>query len=156
MKEFIINPVGIIHSPFASKVDAPIQGAYVPEAVGRVELFLEYAAGLKDIEGFSHLILLYHFDRAGEVALVRPTFLDDNPHGIFATRHPCRPNGLGLTVVRLLGREENILTISGIDVLDGTPLIDIKPYIPRFDAHPEALSGWFTGKELRPKPEGRE
>ena len=156
MTEFTLRSVGIIRSPFASKVDAPIQGAFVPDAVGQVELSPEYAAGLKDIEGFSHLILLYCFDRAGEVELVRPTFLDDEPHGIFATRHPCRPNGIGLTIVRLLGRAENILTVTGIDVLDGTPLIDIKPYVPRFDAHPEATSGWFAGKEARPKPVGRE
>jgi len=156
MKEYIVTPVGIIRSPFATKDEAPIQGAFVPDAVGQVELFPEYAAGLKDIEGFSHLFLLYRFDRAGEVALARPTFLDDEPHGIFAARHPCRPNGIGLTVVRLLGRYGNILTVAGIDTLDGTPLIDIKPYIPRFDAHPDAASGWFAGKEPRPKPPGRE
>ncbi len=156
MNEFTLSPVGIIHSPFAAKDEAPIQGAFVPDAVGRVELFPRFAEGLKDIEGFSHLILIYRFHRAGEVELVRPTFLDDEPHGIFATRHPCRPNGIGLTIVRLLGREGNILTVAGIDVLDGTPLIDLKPYVPRFDAHPEATSGWFTGKEPRPKPAGRE
>ena len=156
MTEFTLRPVGIIRSPFANKDDAPIQGAFVPDAVGQVELYPEYAAGLKDIEGFSHLILIYRFDRAGEVELVRPTFLDDEPHGIFATRHPCRPNGIGLTIVRFLGRKENILSVSGIDVLEGTPLIDIKPYVPRFDAHPEATSGWFAGKEARTKPAGRE
>jgi len=154
--EYTVSPVGIIRSPFASKDAAPIQGAFVPDAVGQIEFFPEYAAGIKDIEGFSHLILLYRFDRAGEVTLVRPTFLDDEPHGIFATRHPCRPNGIGLTVVRLVGREGNLLTVSGIDVLDGTPLIDVKPYIPRFDAHPEAVPGWFAGKEPRSKPAGRE
>jgi tRNA-Thr(GGU) m(6)t(6)A37 methyltransferase TsaA len=90
------------------------------------------------------------------VILARPTFLDDEPHGVFASRHPCRPNGLGLSVVRLLRREGNILHVGGIDVLDGTPLIDIKPYIPRFDCYPEASEGWITGKELRQKPPGRE
>ena len=156
MKNYTFSPVGIIRSPFATKEEAPIQGAFVPDTVGQVELFPEYASGLKDLEGFSHLFLLYRFDRAGEVELVRPTFLDDEPHGIFATRHPCRPNGIGMTVVRLLSREENILTVAGIDVLDGTPLLDIKPYVPRFDAHPHATSGWFTGKEPRIKPAGRE
>jgi tRNA (adenine37-N6)-methyltransferase len=156
MKEFSVTPVGIIRSPFISKDEAPIQGAFVPDAVGQVELFPEYAAGLKDIEGFTHLFLIYRFDRAGEVELVRPTFLDDEPHGIFATRHPCRPNGIGMTVVRLLGREGAILTVAGIDVLDGTPLLDIKPYVPRFDAHAEAIPGWFAGKEPRDKPAGRE
>ncbi len=156
MKIFDISPVGIIRSPFSTKEEAPIQGAFVPDAIGQVELFPEYAPGLKDIEGFSHLFLLYRFDRAGEVELIRPTFLDDEPHGIFATRHPCRPNGIGMTVVRLLERKENILTVAGIDVLDGTPLLDIKPYVPRFDAHPDAASGWFTGKEPRSTPVGRE
>ena len=87
---------------------------------------------------------------------MRSTFLDDEPHGIFATRHPCRPNGIGMTVVRLLAREGDVLTVAGIDVLDGTPLLDIKPYVPRFDAHPEAIPGWFAGKEPRTKPAGRE
>jgi tRNA (adenine37-N6)-methyltransferase len=119
-------------------------------------MFPEYGEGLKDIEDFSHLFLIYAFDRAGSVRLVRPTFLDDTPHGIFATRHPCRPNGIGLTVVRLLRRHGNCLYISGIDVLDKTPLLDIKPYIPKFDAFPEASEGWFEGKKERPKPEGRE
>jgi tRNA (Thr-GGU) A37 N-methylase len=90
------------------------------------------------------------------VELVRKPFLDDVPHGIFATRHPCRPNGIGISTVRLLGREGNVLRVSGIDVLDGTPLLDIKPYVPRFDSFPEASEGWFAGKENRKKPPGRE
>ncbi|HXE96861.1 MAG TPA: tRNA (N6-threonylcarbamoyladenosine(37)-N6)-methyltransferase TrmO [Dongiaceae bacterium] len=151
-----IQPIGIIRSPFRTKEEAPIQGAFQPEAEGAVELFPEYAPGLKDIETFTHLFLIYRFDRAGEVILSRPTFLDDEPHGVFASRHPCRPNGLGLSVVRLLRREGNILHVGGIDVLDGTPLIDIKPYIPRFDCFPEASEGWTAGKEVRQKPSGRE
>ncbi|MBC7962217.1 MAG: tRNA (N6-threonylcarbamoyladenosine(37)-N6)-methyltransferase TrmO [Steroidobacteraceae bacterium] len=154
--EITLHPIGIIHSPFATKEEAPIQGAFQPEAEGTVEVFAEFAASLKDIETFTHLILIYRFDRAGEVILSRPTFLDDEPHGVFASRHPCRPNGLGLSVVRLLRREGNILHAGGIDVLDGTPLIDIKPYIPRFDSYPEANEGWFAGKEARQKPPGRE
>lgn len=154
--DIAIQPVGIIHSPFKTKEESPIQGAFQPDAEGSVEVFPEFAAGLKDIETFSHLFLLYRFDRAGEVMLVRPTFLDDEPHGVFASRHPCRPNGLGLSVVRLLHREGNILHVGGIDVLDGTPLIDIKPYIPQFDSYPEASAGWTAGKEARPKPPGRE
>jgi tRNA-Thr(GGU) m(6)t(6)A37 methyltransferase TsaA len=151
-----ITPIGIIHSPFCSKEQAPVQGAFQPEAEGTVDLFPEFVPGLKDIETFSHLFLIYRFDRAAEVILTRPTFLDDEPHGIFASRHPCRPNGLGLSVVRLLRREGNTLHVGGIDVLDGTPLIDIKPYIPRFDCYPEASEGWLAGKEARPKPPGRE
>jgi tRNA-Thr(GGU) m(6)t(6)A37 methyltransferase TsaA len=149
-------PIGVIHSPYRTKEAAPIQGIFAQDGHGQVEVFPEYAEGLKDIETFSHIILLYRFDRAGEIKLVRPTFLDDEPHGIFASRHPCRPSGLGLTIVKLLGRSQNVLEVSGIDVLDGTPLIDIKPYIPRFDCFPEANEGWLISKAERSKPPGRE
>jgi tRNA-Thr(GGU) m(6)t(6)A37 methyltransferase TsaA len=151
-----IMPVGLIHSPYFSKEKTPIQGVFRPEGTGWVEVFQEYSEGLRDIEGFSHLILLYLFDRAGSIALVRPTFLDDAPHGIFASRHPGRPNGIGITVVRLLRREDSILHVSGLDTLDLTPVLDIKPYIARFDCFPDASEGWITGKRERPKPEGRE
>jgi len=151
-----MKPVGLIHSPYFTKEETPIQGAFQPDGMGWVEVFQDYEEGLKDIEGFSHLILLYLFDRAGSVQLVRPTFLDDVPHGIFASRHPGRPNGIGITVVRLLRREKSILHVRGIDTLDLTPVIDIKPYIPRFDCFPDAAEGWSKGKKERPKPEGRE
>jgi len=151
-----LTALGIIHTDHASKEEAPIQGAFRPDAVGTVEIFPEYAEGLLDIELFSHLYLFYHFDRAEPGELVRHPFLDDTPHGIFAMRHPCRPNGIGITVVRLMERRGNRLTVSGIDVLDGTPLLDIKPYVPRFDCHPEASEGWFAGKDDRSKPLGRE
>lgn len=151
-----ISPIGIIHSPYATKEQCPIQPLYAAEATGRVEVFDRYAAGLKDIETFSHIYLLYRFDRAGEVELVRSTFLDDEPHGVFASRHPCRPNGIGMSIVRLKAREGNILVVEGIDVLDRTPLIDIKPYIPRFDRMETASAGWTEGKEWRQKPAGRE
>ncbi len=151
-----LKPIGIIRSPYASKEEAPIQGAFRPEGEGTVEVYREYAAGLKDVEGFSHIFLLYQFDRAGEVRLVRKTFLDDEAHGLFASRHPCRPNGIGLTIVRLLTRKEHILEVGGIDVLDQTPLLDIKPYIPRFDCYPDAEEGWTANKRKRPKPPGRE
>ena len=151
-----IKPVGLIHSPYGDKEDAPIQGAFRPNGVGWVEVFPEFEEGLQDIEGFSHIILLYLFDRAGSVRLVRPTLLDDTPHGIFASRHPGRPNGIGLTIVRLLAREKSILRVSGIDALDLTPVVDIKPYVPRFDCFPHAVEGWFQGKNERPKPENRE
>jgi tRNA (adenine37-N6)-methyltransferase len=152
----ILQPIGIIHAPFDKKEGCPIQPLYAPDAIGRVEVFEQYASGLKDIDGFSHIYLLYQFDRAGEVVLVRPTFLDDEPHGIFASRHPCRPGGIGMSIVRLKKKENNILTVEGIDVLDGTPLLDIKPYIPKFDCIKNASEGWTSGKENRPKPEGRE
>lgn len=147
-----INPIGIIHSPYNSKESCPIQGAFVKESHGEIEIFPEYSEGLKDIDTFSHLIILYHFNKAGEIKLVRQTFLDDEPHGIFASRHPCRPSGIGLSVVTLKNREKNILEVGCIDVLDETPLIDIKPYVPRFDCYPEASEGWVADKPWRPKP----
>jgi tRNA-Thr(GGU) m(6)t(6)A37 methyltransferase TsaA len=154
--EFQVSAVGVIHTNHATKEVTPIQGAFHPDAEGTVEVFPQFAAGLKDISLFTHIILIYHFDRAGDVELVRKPFLDDTPHGIFATRHPCRPNGLGISVVRLLSRKGNLLKVGGIDVLDGTPLLDIKPYVPRFDSRPDASEGWFAGKEKRDKPPGRE
>ncbi len=153
---FQLNPIGVIHSPYRTKDDAPIQGTFRPDATGEVEIFPEFAEGLQDIELFSHIFLIYIFDRSIPVELVRPTFLDDNPHGIFACRHPSRPNGIGFTVVRLEKREGTKLFVKGIDMLDKTPLIDVKPYITRFDCFPDASEGWFAGKEERPKPEGRE
>lgn len=152
----IIEPIGVIHTPFEKKEDCPIQPLYASGAEGRVEVFEEFAPGLKDIEGFSHIYLIYQFDRAGDVELVRPTFLDDVPHGIFASRHPCRPSGIGMSIVRLKKREDNILTVEGIDVLDKTPLLDIKPYLPKFDYIENATEGWTAGKEFREKPKGRE
>ncbi len=121
-----------------------------------IEVFPEFAAGLKDLETFTHIYLLYAFDRSGDVELVRPTFLDDIPHGVFSSRHPCRPNGIGLSIVRLLERRDNVLLVSGIDVLDETPLLDIKPYMPRFDIVESASNGWASDLPWRPKPSGRE
>ena len=149
-------PIGIIHSPHKTKDECPIQPAYAANAVGRVEVYAKYAAGLKDIETFSHIFLIYLFDRSGEIELVRPTFLDDIPHGIYASRHPNRPNRIGMSIVRLLRREAHVLVVDGVDSLDQTPLLDIKPYIPKFDIIGSASNGWVAEKEWRPKPIGRE
>ncbi len=151
-----IDQIGTIHSPYATKESCPIQGAVKPEGKGTVEIFPEYSDGLKDIETFSHIILLYLFNRAGDIQLIRPMFLDDTPHDVFASRHPCRPNGIGLSIVKLDSRSGNRLHVSGVDVLDGTPLIDLKPYIPRFDNVDCVSNGWTENKTLRPKPNGRE
>ena len=154
--KFEINPIGTIFSPYKTKEECPIQGITAPEGMGRVEIFPEYEEALESIESFSHIILLYVFDRAGEIRLSRPTFLDDTPHGVFASRHPCRPNGIGISIVKLEKRTKNILEVREIDVLDNTPLIDIKPYIPRFDAREKANNGWAEAKDLRDKPKNRE
>jgi len=151
-----MEPIGIIRTPHKEKEKCPVQPFYASEAIGRVEVFETYSAGLKDIETFSHIYLLYQFDRAGEVELIRPTFLDDEAHGLFATRHPCRPNGIGMSIVKLKKREANVLIVEGINVLDMTPLLDIKPYIPRFDRIETATEGWTANKQWRPKPDGIE
>ncbi len=141
-QEFIIRPIGVIHSPFTDKKNTPIQPVR-SQAVGRVEIYPEFAEGLQDIEGFSHLILLYAFHQSSGYALRVKPFLDDTLHGLFATRHPCRPNPLGLSVVRLLTRHAAVLEIEGVDVLDGTPLLDIKPYVPDFDVRTGVRAGWY-------------
>jgi tRNA-Thr(GGU) m(6)t(6)A37 methyltransferase TsaA len=151
-----MEPIGIIHTPYTTKEECPIQPLFSSGCIGRVDVFGKFAAGLKDIETFSHIYLLYLLDRSGGIELVRATFLDDAPHGIYASRHPCRPNGIGLSIVKLIRREENILIVEGADMLDKTPLLDIKPYIPKYDAIVSASEGWTAGKEWRAKPEGRE
>lgn len=152
----VMRPIGVIRTPWTRVEDVPVQGASSPDSEGHVEVLPEYAEGLLHIEGFSKLILLYQFHRAGDVRLVRQPFLDDDAQGLFAMRHPARPNPIGLTVVELLERAENRLRVRGVDVLDGTPLLDIKPYVPRWDAFPDATEGWLAGRAERPKPEGRE
>jgi len=151
-----INPIGIIRTPFTSKKECPIQPVYAQEAAGQVEVFPAFAPGLKDIGTFSHIYLLYALDRAGKIELQRATFLDDAPHGIYASRHPCRPNSIGMSIVTLVHTQEATLTVHGIDVLDQTPLLDIKPYIPKFDCFPEASEGWTANKTWQGKPSGRE
>ena len=154
--EYTIQPVGTIYTPFKTKEACPIQGVVDPASVGRVEILPEFEAALETIETFTHLYLFYLFDRAGEIILSRPTFLDDAPHGVFASRHPCRPNGIGLSIVRLDKRVNNVLHVGEIDILDRTPLIDIKPYVPRFDHRPTAGNGWVASKPMSVKPPDRE
>ncbi|MGL1861088.1 MAG: tRNA (N6-threonylcarbamoyladenosine(37)-N6)-methyltransferase TrmO [Pseudodesulfovibrio sp.] len=152
----LMHPIGVIRSPYKTKGECPIQGVYTENSRGTVELLPEHAAGLQDIEMFSHIYLFYHFDRAGEVKYVRSTFLDDREHGIYASRHPCRPNSIGMSIVKLISREGNILTVETIDVLDETPLLDIKPYMPRHDIRASASEGWVSEVPYREKPEGLE
>ena len=143
--EFTLRPIGIIHSPFTSPQDTPIQSAF-SEAEGTLEVYLEYVAGLQDIEGFSHLTLLYWFHRSAGYQLVIEPFLDGVARGLFAIRYPARPNPIGLSTVELLAREGGTLRVRGLDVLDGTPLLDIKPFVPGFDHREGARVGWLTDK----------
>lgn len=142
--EFTFRPIGIIHTPFQEPANTPIQSSR-SDAEGMVEVFLEYVEGLHGVEDFSHLILLYVWNNAPSCnqLMVKP-FLDDVQHGVFATRFPSRPNNLGISVIRLLRREENRLHFRGADMLNGTPLLDIKPYIPEFDVHPAEKIGWYA------------
>ena len=149
----VYQPIGIIHSPFLSVANMPIQPVGAAGIRGEVELFTEYAPGLQDLEGFSHIILLYHFHRAAQPRLIVTPFLDCKPHGVFATRAPARPNPIGLSVVRLLGRDRNLLQIENLDVLDGTPLLDIKPYAPQFDHHEVQRTGWLASARDKAKDE---
>ncbi len=154
--KYEITQIGVIRSPYKTKSECPIQGAAAPEGIGKVLFFPEFAPGLKSIEKFSHLYLIYVFDRAGDTILTGKPFLDDEERGVYAMRHPRRPNSLGLSIVKLVERRGSELVVAEIDVLDGTPLIDVKPYVPRFDARESAGSGWVSGKEFREKPPNRE
>jgi tRNA (adenine37-N6)-methyltransferase len=143
---YTFNPIGVIHTPFQEKETTPIQSAR-SEAAGTIEVFPQYMDGLEGVEEFSHLILFYVFDRSPlEVPLKVKPFLDDKNHGIFATRFPVRPNPLGFSVVRLEGCEGNRLNIMGSDMLDGTPLLDIKPYVPMFDVYQTSKTGWYENR----------
>ena len=135
--------IGIIHTPFKDTKGMPIQPTGASGILGHAEVYPEYAEGLKDLGGFSHIILLYHFHKVKEARLIVTPFLDSRPHGVFATRAPKRPNPIGLSIVKLLGIEQNILRLENVDILDGTPLLDIKPYVPEFDQHPAARVGWL-------------
>jgi len=141
----MIVPIGVIRTPFKDKSKTPIQ-PFKSKAIGRVVIYKRYRQGLQDIDGFSHLILIFRFHKSrGYKLLVKP-FLDTKLHGLFSTRAPRRPNQIGISVVKLLHRRGNTLTVKGIDVLDKTPLIDIKPYVPEFAVTTRIRIGWLKGK----------
>ena len=137
------HPIGIIHSPFTELSGMPIQPAGAAGVEGTVEVFPKYDDGLKDLEGFSHIIMLYHFHRSKGFKLHVVPFMDSTPHGVFATRAPKRPNPIGLSVIKLQKIQDNILYVENVDILDGTPLLDIKPYVPEFDEQTEVRAGWL-------------
>ncbi len=143
-----MRPIGVIHSPFTDKKQMPIQASR-SQAVGKVVIESSLEEGLRDIEGFSHLILLYAFHRSDGYKLKIQPFLDNQLRGLFSTRYPYRPNPIGLSVVQLMTRQENVLTIVGVDVLDGTPLLDIKPYVADFDMRTDTCAGWYETRSKK-------
>jgi len=158
MDDIKYKPIGIIHSPFKEPKGTPIQPAGAKGVNGTVEVFPEYAGGLKDIEGFSHIILLYHFHVSRRSTLIAKPYMDSEAHGIFAMRGPSRPNAIGISVVRLVKVQGNILHIQDVDIVDGTPLLDIKPYVPEFDMREVASIGWLeknVHKVFASKDDGR-
>ena len=156
--QITLAPIGVIHSPFQRLDEMPIQPSSETSAPGTVEIYPQFAAGLKDLEGFSHLILIYCFHKASRVALTVTPFLDSEPRGVFATRVPVRPNPIGLSVVPLRKVEACTLFVDRLDVLDGTPLLDLKPYVPEFDQGTQVRTGWLEraqGQVRRARSDGR-
>jgi len=142
-KEIKIKPIGIIRTPYKDPKGIPIQGKFKKGVRGTIRLFPKYQGGLKDIEGFSHIILIYHFDRSKEERLMGKPFLEDIEHGIFAIRSPHRPNHIGFSIVKLENVKRGVITFSEVDILDGTPLLDIKPYVKHFDSRGKVKNGWI-------------
>jgi tRNA-Thr(GGU) m(6)t(6)A37 methyltransferase TsaA len=143
MDAITLHPIGVIRSPFTELEKMPIQPAGARDVRGTAIVEAVHAAGLEDLEGFSHIYLIYHFHRAQRTELQVVPFLDDRKRGVFATRSPLRPGHIGLSIVELCARDGNRLEIRGVDILDGTPLLDIKPYMPQFDRYDQASSGWM-------------
>lgn len=143
------TPIGIIETEFEDPVNMPIQPSGAEGVPGKVILEKKYAEGLKDLEGFSHIMLVYHFHKCSNVRLRAQPFLENTEHGIFATRGPSRPNPVGLSVVRLESIEDNVLHITNADMLNGTPLLDIKPYVREFDNAEDSRIGWLEQRVRR-------
>jgi tRNA-Thr(GGU) m(6)t(6)A37 methyltransferase TsaA len=141
---FTFRPIGVLRSTYEAKSGVPIQGVFDSESRGRAEIFEEYGPGLQDVEGFSHLILLYVFHKSKGYDLVCQPYMEDELHGVFSVRAPRRPNPIGFSVVRLDRRDGLILHLSEVDFLDGTPLLDIKPFVPRFDHRSRVRVGWMS------------
>ncbi len=152
-----IKTIGTIRTPFTTLEDMPIQPKGAKEVIGTVEIKREFVQGLDDLDGFSHIYLLYEFHMAQKTALKVTPFMDTRQRGVFATRSPLRPNHIGISLVMLKKVEDNIITVQGIDVLNGTPLLDIKPYIAAFDEVQKSSSGWMqsSGEEVTMKRSDR-
>jgi tRNA-Thr(GGU) m(6)t(6)A37 methyltransferase TsaA len=158
MKEINYKPIGIVHSPFKEPRGTPIQPSAARNVEGTVEIFPEYVKGLKDLEGFSHIILIYHLHLSKKYSLEVIPFMDTKLRGVFATRAPSRPNPIGISIVRLDRVEKDKLYIRDIDIIDGTPLLDIKPYVVDFDRRDIIKKGWLEkniNKLYKAKDDGR-
>lgn len=149
MEAVTFQPIGIVHTPFRTPTGTPINPKGGCGVKGEVEIFPEYAAGLQDIGGFSHLFLIFVLHKVTERKLVGLPFLDNTPHGVFAMRTPTRPNPIGLSLVKLVGVNDNRLAIEDLDIVDGSPLLDIKPYVPDFDSATNCRLGWLTNNVSR-------
>jgi len=143
MDQIIIHPIGLIHSPYTESKDIPIQGIFKDDVEAWIELKNKYVKGLKDLDKFSHAILLYHFHESDKENIEGKPFLEDETHGIFAIRGPHRPNHIGLSIVKIKYIQENKVYFTQVDMIDGTPLLDIKPYVKYFDSREDVISGWL-------------
>ncbi len=147
-----IEPIGIVHTPFTEREGMPRSTSQAAGVKGRVEVFAEYRAGLKDLDTFSHVVLLWHIDRSTGYALEVVPPKQTQTRGVFASRAPNRPNPIGLSIVKLDRIADGVLYVDGVDMLDGTPLLDIKPYIPASDSIPDARPGWLERRHATGKP----
>lgn len=143
MNEIVYTPIGLVHSPFKKPEGTPIQAAASVNTEAVIEIFPEFSEGLLDLEQYSHIYVLYHLHLSQKKGLTVIPFLDTKPHGVFATRSPARPNPIGVSVVILERIEGNLLYVKNIDILDGSPILDIKPYIPQFDVFETSKNGWL-------------
>ncbi|MCD6573213.1 MAG: tRNA (N6-threonylcarbamoyladenosine(37)-N6)-methyltransferase TrmO [Thermoplasmata archaeon] len=137
------EPIGVVHSPFKKPIGVPIQPKEAKGVKGIVEVFKKYEGGLEGIEGFSHITLIYHFHLCKERKIKVIPYMGDEPVGVFATRAPSRPNPIGISTVKLIERKGNILHVENIDIIDSTPLLDVKPYVPFFDDYMDVKIGWL-------------
>lgn len=142
-----LEPIGTVHTPYTNLEQMPIQPKGAADTIGTLVVHEAYQEGLKDLDGFSHVYILYHFHKATRSELLVTPFMDTEIRGVFATRSPLRPSHIGMSVTQIISIQNNIVTLKGIDVLDGTPLLDIKPYIPQFDAVSNVKTGWMCKDE---------
>jgi tRNA-Thr(GGU) m(6)t(6)A37 methyltransferase TsaA len=148
-EDYTFRSIGVVRSPFVEQAGTPIQPNVADGVEGTIELDADYAGALADLRGFERIWVLYVFDRAATFQETVVPYRDDRPHGLFATRAPARPNPIGLSSLRLLSVESATLRVADVDILDGTPVLDVKPYVPAFDAFPGVRAGWLDERRVR-------